>query len=209
MMHALVRTAGLLAIVLSVPAWAQDGASAPAAPAALPTLQLPLPQPFPLPYQHVTLTPRDDNEAVYLNYLRTSQVFPDQALCTRELERRVEGKIKPDGLKIDWVTPPFLAWGGKIGGDAIVGPIEHLYSITEAHITFEQNDGNKILATFACFAKYADVKESDIWRAGHVKYGAYVNAGHGKYTSGPARIFTHAPSGSPTVWEKEIRYLRK
>jgi hypothetical protein len=172
-------------------------------------LQLPLPQGFPLPYAHVKLTPRNDEEAAYLDYLRTTQVFPDEGVCTRELKRRGDGKIRRDSLQIDWVTPPFLAWGGKLGGDAIVGPIEHLYAITEAHLTYELPDGTTKQGTFACFAQYAGFRESAIWRAGHVKYGAYTNAGHGKYTSGPALLFTHAPSGTPTTWEPGIRYLRK
>lgn len=148
-------------------------------------------------------------EAAYLDYLRTTQVFPDEAVCTRELKRRAEGKIRPGSLQADWVTPPFLAWGGKLGGDAIVGPIEHLYAITEAHLAYRLPDGTARQVTFACFAQYADVSESAIWRAGHVKYGAYTSAGHGKYTSGPARLFTHAPSGTPATREPDIRYLRK
>ena len=172
-------------------------------------LQLPLPQGFPLPYAHVQLAPRNDEEAAYVDYLRTTLVFPDEGVCTRELKRRGEGKIRRDSLRIDWVTPPFLAWGGTSGGDAIVGPIEHLYAITEAHLAYELPDGATRQVTFACFAQYAGFRETAIWRAGHVKYGAYTTPGYGKYTSGPAHLFTQAPPGSPATWEPDIRYLRK
>ena len=198
--------AGLSVLLPVMPARAHE-TEAPAS-AAGQALQLPLPQGFPLPYAHLTLTPRNDEEAAYLHYLRTTRVFPDEALCTRELKRRVDARLDPDSLRIDWVTPPFLAWGGKLGGDAIVGPIEHLYAITEAHVTFTAPDGQTRQGTFACFAKYADLREAAIWRAGHVKYGAYTTPGHGKYTSGPARLFTQAPPGNPATWEPDIRYLR-
>ena len=196
--------AGLCALLAAPGTRAEDAGTG-----AGPALQLPLPQGFPLPYGHLRPIPRNDEEAAYLDYLRTTQVFPDEGVCTRELKRRAEGKIRPDSLRIDWVTPPFLAWGGKLEGDAIVGPIEHLYAITEAHLTFAVPDGMTKQVTFACYAQYAGFREAAIWRAGHVKYGAYANAGHGKYTSGPARLFTHAPPGTPTTWETGIRYLRK
>lgn len=77
---------GLFAILLSAHACAQDAGQTAPAPAVGPALELPLPQPFPLPYAHITQAPRDDDEAAYLNYLRSSQVFPDQAVCTKEFD---------------------------------------------------------------------------------------------------------------------------
>ena len=213
-MRTLLKTAlgaGVWVTLSVTHAWADKAPPPPTVkPAPGLSANLPLPGPFPLPYANLAIAAQDDIEKDYLTYLRTTQVFPDQGVCTREIERRAAGKVRSGSLTIAWVTPPYLAWGGKLGGDAIVGPIRHLYSITEAHVSLEGLD-HKVpaLLTLSCFAQYPELHETGIWRAGHIRYGAYVNAGHGKYLSGAAVPFGQAPSGTPTAWDPQIRYLRK
>lgn len=167
-----------------------------------------MPGPFPIPYASATIATASQQQRDFVGYLKTTPLFPDQAACTDELLRRLAGKVKENTIRIDWVTPPFLAWGGQ-RGKVVVGALETLYALTEAHIRAEKPDGSELKLTYSCYAQYARFSDSDAWRAGHVRYGAYIKAGHEKYITGPAQMFMHAPPGQASKWEAQIRYYRE
>jgi hypothetical protein len=178
---------------------------------ANPAPQLAIPQPpasLPKPYTGASIQPATPEEQEYTNYLLSTALLPDQAICDRNLLQRMQGVAKPGSMKRDWVTKPFLAWGGiwKVG--AVVGPVEHLYSITEAHVTWQNQQGQERKSTYSCYVQYARQPEVGIWRIRHLKYGSYTNEGHKKYASGPAAPFTSAPPGPDTGSEPGIKYYR-
>jgi hypothetical protein len=87
--------------------------------------------------------------------------------------------------------------------------VERLFTLIEAHVEYRDSAGQEAKATFSCFVQYAKFNESATWRSGYLKYGSYLQDGFKKYASGPARIFTTAPSGTATTWDPEIRFYRK
>jgi hypothetical protein len=180
----------------------------PAADLARTAPALPMPGPFPIPYASATIATDSPQQRDFVDYLKTTPLFPDEAACTDELLRRLDGKVKENTVRIDWVTPPFLAWGGQ-RGKVVVGALETLYAITEAHVTAEKADGPELKLTYSCYVQYARFPDTDIWRAKHVRYGAYIKTGHEKYITGPAVMFMHAAPGKASKWEAQIRYYRE
>ena len=192
----------------------QEPAIAPAAATAVMAIPIPtlaIPQPpasLPLPYAGADIRPSTAEEHRYAAYLWATKMLPNQALCESNLSQRLQTVAKPDSTKWNWVTKPFLAWGGiwKVG--AVIGPVEHLYSITEAHVTWLDMQNVEHRQTFSCYVQYARQGEVGIWRVGHLRYGSYINEGHKKYVSGPAAPFGAALPGPDAGWEPGIKYYR-
>jgi hypothetical protein len=173
----------------------------------------PPPSGLPYPYANAKGQPHSREEEDYLKYLRTTALLPDQRFCEKKFFKHLYGYGLPDFhiTKSEWVTPTYMAWGGPLEGQAIIGPVERLYSITEAHIEFTYGRNLTGIRTVACFAKYAKFKQSNIWRAGHVLYGSYNQPGIKKYISGPDYTdeeIIAAPPGNYRDWDPVIRYYR-
>lgn len=177
----------------------------------IPAPTLAIPQPpgrLPLPYAGAEIRPTTAEEQDYANYLWTTKMLPDQVLCESNLAQRLQSVAKPGSSQWTWVTKPFLAWGGIWKQGAVVGPVQYLFSITEAHITWLDLQNQEHKQTFSCYVQYAQQGEAGIWRVGHLRYGSYMNEGHQKYASGPAIPFGVALPDPNAGWEPGIKYYR-
>ena len=186
----------------------------PLAPAVKAEEQPPLaiPQPpahLPKPYASASIQPGTAEEKEYANYLWSTTMLPNQALCDQNLSMQMQSTAKSGSVKREWVTKPFLAWGGIWKKGAVVGPVQYLYAITEAHVTWQDQQGLERKSTYSCYVQYALQRETAVWRQGHLKYGSYTSEGHKKYASGPASApFAVAPPDPDSGWEPGIRYYR-
>jgi len=183
---------------------------------------------LPLPYERNTFEPANPVDEAYANYLRTTRMFPSVATCSAHLLRTLRqlrpsdklpdpwyakrtdlGANAPQSVELisnDWVTEPYLAWGGTRERGVQVGPLSSAFSLMESHLVYKTADGELKKATYACYVQYASRDETEIWLMGAVKYGAYLTAGHKKYTSGPAKSFGSAAPGFASKWDPQIRY---
>jgi len=213
----MIRFVPLLAIIFAAgcaerPASLAPQATPPHAPSREPSaLSAPLvvpppPSGLPRPYLGADMKADSPEQQAYARYLLTTTMFPDRATCEGYLSERMRRDAAPGSLKWQWVTDPFLAWGGirKVG--VVVGPVEYLYAITEAHLTWQDAQGKDRKSTFSCYVQYASQKDVAIWRAGYLKYGYGLQDGHGRHVSGPAWLLGAAPSGSTDRWEPGILY---
>lgn len=155
------------------------------------------------------MQPRTPEQEGYTKYLKSTPMFPDKRVCDKNLSETLRGLAKPGSTKRAWVTGPFLAWGGKLNVGAIVGPVERLFAIVEAHVQYRGLEGQDAKTTFSCFVQYARFKDNATWRNGHLMYGSYTQDGFKTYASGPAKIFAAAAAGTATTWDREIRYYNK
>jgi len=170
-------------------------------------LLVPHPPSFlPNPYAGAEFPPSTEENALYAGYLQKTELFPDHRLCEHNLRIRIHGRSDESSLRIDWVINPYLAWGGGREKGAVVGPVHHLFSIMEAHISFQDNSDQEINATFSCYVQYASQYENKIWRKGFLKYGDGLSAGHRKYVSTSVSHFTANFPGKPDVWETGVKY---
>ena len=170
-------------------------------------LVVPHPPSFlPNPYAGIEFPATTEENALYANYLQKTELFPDHRLCEHSLKIRIHGRSDENSLRIEWVVNPYLAWGGSRDKGAVVGPVRHLFSIMEAHISFQDNSDQEINATFSCYVQYAAQRESMIWRKGFLKYGDGLSAGHRKYVSTSVSHFTANLPGKPDVWETGVKY---
>ncbi|GEM_PF-3075640 len=172
-------------------------------------LVVPHPPSFlPTPYAGTEFPPTTEENALYASYLQKTELFPDHRLCEHNLKIRIHGRSAEDSLRIDWVINPYLAWGGVRDKGAVVGPVHHLFSIMEAHVSFQNNSDQEVNATFSCYVQYASQHESKIWRKGFLKYGDGLSAGHRKYVSTPVSHFTSNFPGKPDAWETGVKYYK-
>src|SRR5262245_9593440 len=213
-----MRRAILLSIIISGCATAPPGPPAskppptPGATVVLTRAPLAVPQPpsfLPKPYADAKIAASTPDEVAYAKYLRETELFADEGICDRNLNDRLRGVAKPDSVGSEWVTPPFLAWGGIWNVGAVVGPVQYLFSIKEAHVVYEDMQGKQTQATYSCYVQYAKQEEQSVWRQGFLKYGYGLKDGHEKYVSFPARQFSVARPGLALTWESGIKYYRK
>lgn len=172
-----------------------------------PDLVVPPPPSFlPNPYAGTEFSPSTKENERYGRYLQKTELFPDHRLCEHNLKIRLHGRSDESSLRIDWVVNPYLAWGGVRDKGAVVGPVHYLFSIMEAHITFQNLSDQEINATFSCYVQYASQYENTIWRKGFLKYGDGLTAGHRKYVPTSVTHFTSNLPGKPDVWETGVKY---
>jgi hypothetical protein len=172
----------------------------------------PPPSGLPYPYASVKAQPHTKDEADYLKYLIATPLLPDSRFCEEKFFKSLYGFPEFRVTKLEWVTPTYMAWGGPLDGAAIVGPVERLYSIKEAHIEFTYGRNLAGTRTIVCFAKYAKFKQPQIWRAGHLLYGSYSQQGLKKYITGPDYTdytIIDALPGNYRDWDPAIRYYHK
>ena len=202
------RSSGTIAAILAI---AGAACASPAcAGEETPALAIPVPRVgLPTPYSSVNFAPASEEQRQYVRYLQQTALFPDQAVCDRALTKHFRKLVPPKSITRDWVTKPFLAWGGTIGKKgANVGPVSSLFSIIEAHVTFATPDGAEQRWTYSCVVNYAGISERQAWRKGRVIYIGYGAEGHNKYQTGPVIRLTTAPPGKPVEWEPGFRYYR-
>ena len=172
-------------------------------------LVVPLPPSFlPNPYRGAEFQSNNDEDAIYATYLQNTEMFPDDSVCESNLEARLKGASLVNSIEIDWVTRPYLAWGGTWCEGAVVGPVKYLFTIQEAHVSYLASEEQKIDFTYSCYVQYARQSEQEIWKKGFLKYGQGFTKGHRKYVPTPVSIFTASLPGKATDWEPEIKYLR-
>lgn len=168
----------------------------------------PPPSFLPNPYRGVEFQPTNDEHVNYASYLQNTEMFPDDGICENNLIERLKGDSQGSSIDIDWVTKPYLAWGGVWNKGAVVGPVEYLFTIQEAHVTYQAGNEKKVDLTYSCYVQYAKQREQAIWKKGFLKYGQGFTQGHRKYVSNPVSFFTSSLPGKATDWEPGIKYYR-
>jgi hypothetical protein len=169
----------------------------------------PPPSFLPNPYRGAEFQPTNNEDAIYATYLQNTEMFPDDRVCESNLFERLKGASQASSIEIDWVTKPYLAWGGVWKKRAVVGPVEYLFTIQEAHVTYQAGNDKKVDLTYSCYVQYAKQREQAIWKKGFLKYGQGFTQGHKKYVPTPVSIFTSSLPGKPTDWEPGIKYYRE
>jgi len=172
-------------------------------------LPVPLPPSFlPNPYRGAEFQPANNEDANYATYLQNTEMIPDERVCESNLVERLKGASQVGSVKIDWVTKPYLAWGGVRHKGAVIGPVEYLFAIKEAHVTYQASNEQEIELTYSCYVQYANQREQAIWKKGYLNYGQGFTQGHKKYVPTPVSIFTSSLPGKATDWEPGIKYYR-
>jgi len=136
-------------------------------------------------------------------------VFPDQEVCNRQLAERLQSVPNPDLIVRRWVTKPFLAWGGVLEVGAVVGPIEHLYSITEAHVTYRDARDREVKAHVFMLRPVRTFRRSTYLACGGSQVRRWCPRWAQDSRRRPSAIVWRCPPGNATEWEPGIRYYRK
>ncbi len=175
-----------------------------------PTTMLVIPTPpsfFPTPYKGAKFAPINKESVDYARYLAHTEMFPDTGVC----ERNLMGNLRGGSIvgSIDWVTRPYLAWGGIRDNGTVVGPVRFLFSIKEAHVSYQIEDGPRHDFTYSCYVQYAAQWEKKIWRKGFLKYGEGITQGHRRYVPTRVNTFDSSPPGKTNDWEPGIKYYRE